>query len=100
MQTTLERIQNWYFENCDGEWEHTYQVKIETLDNPGWTIMIDLEETYLENLAFSKEFQNSVTEDDWYVFRVESKKLQIACGPKNLEQVLIIFLDEVIQNRN
>ncbi|MBS1660912.1 MAG: hypothetical protein JST68_07650 [Bacteroidetes bacterium] len=25
--------QTWHLEQCDGEWEHEYGVKIETLDN-------------------------------------------------------------------
>lgn len=35
-------LQDWYIQNCDGDWEHCYGIKIETLDNPGWCIDIDL----------------------------------------------------------
>lgn len=38
---------NWYVRECDDDWEHSYGVKIDTLDNPGWTIAIDLRETSL-----------------------------------------------------
>lgn len=41
----LEWLQNWYAEMCDGDWEHLYGVSIETLDNPGWHVRIDLRET-------------------------------------------------------
>lgn len=43
----LEWLQDWYLQQCDGEWEHFYGVKIETLDNPGWYIEIDLNDTTL-----------------------------------------------------
>ncbi|MBY0204438.1 Imm53 family immunity protein [Paenibacillus cucumis (ex Kampfer et al. 2016)] len=33
---TLAWIQHRYDQNCDGEWEHVYGVKIQTIDNPGW----------------------------------------------------------------
>jgi hypothetical protein len=31
----LEWLMRWYAAHCDGEWEHTYGVVIDTLDNPG-----------------------------------------------------------------
>lgn len=33
-------LQEWYIQNCDGDWEHCYGIKIGTLDNPGWSIDI------------------------------------------------------------
>ncbi len=52
MSNLLKRLQEWFETNCDGEWEHAYGVLIATLDNPGWTIKIDLMGTYLENIDF------------------------------------------------
>ena len=34
-ENMLEWLMNWYESNCDGDWEHSYGVKIESLDNPG-----------------------------------------------------------------
>ncbi len=31
----LTWVQRWYLDQCDGEWEHEWGVKIDTLDNPG-----------------------------------------------------------------
>ena len=28
-------IEKWYANNCNGDWEHSYGITIETLDNPG-----------------------------------------------------------------
>lgn len=33
----LGRLERWYAAQCNGDWEHTYGITIETLDNPGWT---------------------------------------------------------------
>lgn len=45
----------WYERHCDGEWEHEYGVTIETLDNPGWSLRIELTGTSLENIPFTEE---------------------------------------------
>jgi hypothetical protein len=39
----LEWLERWYQEQCDGEWEHAHGVTIETLDNPGWLVQVDLQ---------------------------------------------------------
>lgn len=44
---------DWYLSNCDGDWEHVYGVKLETLDNPGWILTIDLAETDLDGKTLS-----------------------------------------------
>lgn len=38
----LEWLERWYRAQCDGEWEHQCGVTIDTLDNPGWSVTIDL----------------------------------------------------------
>ncbi|MFT5930929.1 MAG: hypothetical protein ACI93G_000001, partial [Hyphomonas sp.] len=38
----------WYQSQCDGDWEHSFGLKIESLDNPGWSVHVDLEGTSLE----------------------------------------------------
>jgi hypothetical protein len=45
----LQWIQQWYKEQCDGDWEHSYGITIESLDNPGWLVKVDLENTKLED---------------------------------------------------
>ncbi len=43
----FEWIEKWYLSMCDGEWEHFYGIKIDTLDNPGWIVRIDILDTEL-----------------------------------------------------
>ena len=38
----LQWLQTWFAQNCVDDWQHFYGIKIETLDNPGWHIDIDL----------------------------------------------------------
>ena len=96
MTDLITRLQNWYKTNCNGDWEHSYGISLSTLDNPGWTLTIALQETALEKLDFNREYQSEENEHDWYFIRVKDGALDIACGPDNLSQVLQIFLDEII----
>jgi hypothetical protein len=100
VKETIERIQDWYKLNCNGDWEHSYGYSIATLDNPGWTIKIDLTETCLDKLDFKKEYANTENKHDWFIFNTEKEVLNIACGPENLKQVFEIFLDEIIPNHS
>jgi hypothetical protein len=48
----FEWMENCDLSMCDGEWEHYYGVKIDTLDNPGWIVQIDIMDTGLEKNHF------------------------------------------------
>ncbi|MBO9592709.1 MAG: immunity 53 family protein [Niabella sp.] len=64
----LNWLITWYQSNCNGDWEHSFGIEIGTLDNPGWTIKIDLDGTNLEDKKYLQTEDKSDT--DWY--RVES----------------------------
>ncbi|MBL0319091.1 MAG: hypothetical protein IPP74_07360 [Alphaproteobacteria bacterium] len=42
---SLNWLMSWYASHCNGDWEHENQIKISTLDNPGWRLQIDLVDT-------------------------------------------------------
>lgn len=88
---TLERLQNWYASQCDGDWEHYQGVFIENIDNPGWMVTIDLIETELKDKSF-ETVQIERTENNWIICRVEEKKFKGDGGPYNLTELLEIFL--------
>lgn len=45
-------LQTWYASQCDGGSEHAFGITIETLDNPGWTLKVQLTDTKLEGATF------------------------------------------------
>lgn len=66
----LEWLENWYATQCDGDWEHSYGIRIETLDNPGWLVEIDLIDT---DVNF-KDIQRVLIEFDknkWVSYKVK-----------------------------
>jgi hypothetical protein len=88
----LNELQNWYATMCNGDWEHTYGITIETLDNPGWAMSIDLKHTPLYEKAFSEiKFQRE-DKNDWALCRIESGVFKADCGPKNLGEAISFFL--------
>jgi len=86
----LSWIQDWFCSNCNGDWEHNQNFTIETLDNPGWSVFINLEETIMERKPFSRIYLER-DENDWVYCTVENKVFKSACGPRNLIEVLSIF---------
>lgn len=40
----IEPLLRWYDAHCDGEWEHRYGFRIETADNPGLIVTLDVAE--------------------------------------------------------
>ena len=87
---TVERLQSWFTAQCDGDWEHSFGIRIGTLDNPGWSVDIDLDETELLGREFPPA-RDDRSENDWvHMFR-EDSQLKIRCGPSNLAEALSIF---------
>jgi hypothetical protein len=88
----LAWLQGWYAGYCDGEWEHQYGIRIETLDNPGWLLHIDLNGTDLEGVEFAELVrQNPANVDDWVQCRVGDEVFTGAGGSHNLEELLRVF---------
>jgi Immunity protein 53 len=87
---TLTWLQTWFRSQCDGQWEHHEGITIESLDNPGWSVIISLAGTVAtERLAIEGKAHRS--EDDWLVFDVKDGKFQGFCGPGNLSELLEVF---------
>ena len=91
-RSVLEAIQHWYAANCDGDWEHSYGVQIETLDNPGWNLTVDLKFTDLEGQQRDWSLLQR-SENDWIGIKVENNRFEASGGPHNLEEILQAFLD-------
>ena len=88
---TLQELQRWYQSQCNGDWEHSYGVKIDTLDNPGWNVTIELADTELAGRPFI-EVQRLEHETDWVHCRLRDGKFEGCGGPFMLEEILRIFL--------
>lgn len=88
----LEQLQAWYMGECNDDWEHSFGIKIETLDNPGWLVTIDLSETNWADLKVERTI-NERTETNWLQFEVLEQKFIGCGGPYNLEEILRAFFE-------
>jgi hypothetical protein len=89
-QDDFQWMQKWYSTHCDGDWEHSNGIHIETIDNPGWSIKINVLGTELENKQFNKVHIER-SEHDWIFCSVQEGNFEGACGSLNLHEVLRIF---------
>lgn len=94
----IEELQTWYRAQCNDDWEHSWGVKIGTLDNPGWTLTINLKDTSLEHASFTtvayRVGEGAEPDDEnWYVCKVEDCQFKGHAGPHHLKTLLRIFLD-------
>jgi hypothetical protein len=98
-EDNLNWLSQWYLAQCDGDWEHSYGVKIDTLDNPGWTIKIDLTDTPMRGIAFERIEHGKIGDDfeewqrsgSWWVARVEGHSFDVSCGPLDLSSAIGVF---------
>ncbi len=85
---------NWFYQQCNEDWEHSHGVRIGTLDNPGWYLTVNIKDTECE----SKDFKDIIierSENDWFHCFIRDGKFEGPCGPFNLPEVLQIFRDWV-----
>lgn len=97
----IEWLTRWYIANCDGEWEEDFGVTIDTLDNPGWRLTVDLDHTRFETRLFKpvyddvpegeQQFQGGDGDTRWMVCRIEGSKFKAWGGPRDLVRMIQTF---------
>ena len=86
----IEFLQHWYRAQVNGEWEHARGVTIETLDNPGWRVTIDLVETTLEGVPMAS-VRREKSAQDWLVCEVERDRFLGNGDSRKLLPILQVF---------
>lgn len=89
MTASLKVLQEWYAAVCDGDWEHSYGIRIETSDNPGWIVTVDLERTSLFGRTY--DVQES-SEGSWTSAKSDGREFVAACDPCSLESAIGHFV--------
>jgi Immunity protein 53 len=88
---SLAWLQNWYAKQCDGEWEHTNGIRIDTLDNPGWSVKIDLSDTRYKGLESAIIVDDYVSDSDWIVCRIVDGNFDGSGDPQKLLPIVQKF---------
>jgi len=77
-------------------WQHAriplfvFGVEISTIDNPGWSVGVDLHDTHKQEATF-EHVKIDRKPDDWIHYWAQKQKFQIRCGPLNLSEAIEIF---------
>jgi hypothetical protein len=92
----LTELQAWYRAQCDGWWENDWGVTIETLDNPGWMVTINLQGTPLAGKAFVPvqrgDFSRNDPQPPWINCKVEDAVFRGYGDANTLAEILELFL--------
>jgi|GEM_PF-1673932 len=93
----LAILQRWYSSMCDDDWEHEFGMEIGTLDNPGWSVKINLEGTPLKSAPFVPVEKNTDPVEDerereWISCKIEDGHFKGYGGPHMLGAILEVFM--------
>ena len=86
----LEWLETWYQEQCNGEWEHSHGVHLDTLDESGWQLTINLTGTSAEHIAPRKLAFDSPA-GDWITCTLAGGRFEGSGDPRKLEQISGVF---------
>lgn len=93
----IKWLEEWYISQCEGDWQHYFGMRIYTIDNPGWRVTINLEDTELEDKEFD-EYRLIIDEDeDWILCYVKDCRFEGAGDPSKLEEIIRRFKEWVEQ---
>jgi len=86
----MQWLEEWVVNNCDGDWEHSQGIQVSTLDNPGWSLSINLEGTILEEKHF-EPIKIERSDTDWIHCNVQETTFRGFCGVRNMHELLLMF---------
>ena len=93
---SLTELQAWYRAQCDGEWEHHRGITIQSTDNPGWWVTIDLQGTSLADRAFAAvqhgDFGSMDPQPPWLSCEIKGGVFRGAGDASTLAEILELFL--------
>ena len=96
MSDLLTGLMTWFQEQCDGEWENDHGVSVQSCDNPGWWVKIDLARTRLEGRPFTAikrgELSSLDPQPPWLHCYVEGDVFNGVGDPTTLKEILEVFL--------
>jgi Immunity protein 53 len=94
----LSELAQWYTRHCDGEREHHHGITIQTTDNPGWWVKIDLTGTELASRTFAPILEGLdaagfPARPHWLSCRLQDTTWHGAGDDSRLAEIISHFLD-------
>ena len=85
---SLTWLQSWYTRQCNGTWEHGNGVQIDTLDNPGWVVNINLQDTRYNGVTDTVIVEQLLDDSDWVICRIVGGTFE---GRGDSQKLLVII---------
>ena len=90
MSSDFDYLAHWYAAHCDGDWEHDFGIRIQTLDSPGWSISIDLSGTAAAREGFEEAQPRNAGRPGLFV-ESTGGSFVASCEPLSLRDVMEEF---------
>jgi len=99
MKDLVGGLERWYAARCEPDdivlerapWQHRYGVQIMSIDNPGWSVLIDLGGTPMEGANVDVIVRDN-GDDDWIECRTLDGRFCGLGDPSKLGTILEEFL--------
>ena len=93
-EVTYDWLVKRHLEILEADWDYDFGIKIETMDNPGWSLSAYCRGTELKNKKFEKIcIGDSEDGDDWLSCLVEDDVFKGYSDPDKLQTVLEMFFN-------
>lgn len=96
-EAPIDFLVAWFVSHCDEDWEHDTGVRVATLDNPGWSVDVRLEDTELE--GHERDWSRYEDGEHWLHWRTTRVAFEARCGPNDLTLAIQAFKDFAQQAR-
>ncbi len=91
-------LEKWFTSNCNGNWEHDHVIKIETIDNPGWSVEINFNNTGVVRNDFSWEIYE-ISNTNWIGYKIEDNIFYSSGDSLKLSLIIEVFRG-IIENES
>lgn len=88
---TLQWLMSWYNEQCNNVWDSSMGVTINTLDNPGWDIYIDVKNTSLNKHEILYTSDPWDEKGNWYGYSIREGIFNGYGDPDKLSILILSF---------
>jgi hypothetical protein len=86
----LEWLEEWYQSQCNGDWENSRGMRLESLKEPGWRLTIHLDGTTAANRR-PQQLNLDTPCGEWIACSLSGDRFQGSGDPHKLEQIIGIF---------
>lgn len=90
MKDDLFWLMLWFASQCDGDWEHSYAIILETEYPAEWSLTINLSQTELENQHFDK-IHTKFNDHNWVECSVQDNKFIGKCSAVKVLDMIHTF---------